>query len=739
MACHPLMVARCSAWTRAALSAAVLALASSAFAGNTYFVSTTGSDATGDGTRANPWETVQKGVDNLFAGDTLYIRDGFYSLPASIDTKRSGTASNRITIAGYPGEKPVLDFEAAALGGNNGHVINVDLHDYVTVQNLKIQNSNGRGVSAYLADYLEVMDVYTDLTYDSGIAVRGEFETKEYARYSKIWGNKISRPNRDEAPGPSYNPRWPPHEGITMGRTEHFVVAYNEMWEGGKEGIDLKGPDRYGEVHHNYIHDMERVAYYVDAWSDKIHDIEVYNNVSARNPYGISVNSEDNRLVENVTVRNNLVYDFRRIGIAVNGSAGTSDVTVINNTVIGSTDGGDVYHGDHAFSATGVLSNILFRNNIGVSEWAVASAIDPGASFDYGLYYYESGNNGNVAATKDATYSWVFQTFVDPASGDFNLKAGTDPIDAGHAGVQYNDPDGSRNDIGAFYYVSSGNSNSGGSGMDAIPAGVLFQDDFDTLSNWDQAGSGHGWIEQRQVVDGDSQTQQVAAMNRAEASLSRTLNTRGFRNIAVSMNVFQTAVSYEGTDEAGDADVIKLQADYGDGNGFQDLLVDDSVWQGWLDLTGNDFNMAPIENPALWGNETPTDSVWVMLPELANNNPNLVLRILAMSSSEQELYYVNSITVLGETILGDADGDGDVDGDDFNAWGGNFPIASGATLAEGDFDGDGDVDGDDFNIWGGSFPSPAPAPGSSAAAVVPEPASFALIGLGAVALLRRRR
>ena len=88
-------------------------------------------------------------------------------------------------------------------------------------------------------------------------------------------------------------------------------------------------------------------------------------------------------------------------------------------------------------------------------------------------------------------------------------------------------------------------------------------------------------------------------------------------------------------------------------------------------------------------------------------------------------------------IPGDADGDGDVDGDDFNAWGGNFPTASGATLAQGDFDGDGDVDGDDFNVWGGNFPYPGP--GSSAAAVIPEPASFALIGLGAVALLRRRK
>ena len=92
----------------------------------------------------------------------------------------------------------------------------------------------------------------------------------------------------------------------------------------------------------------------------------------------------------------------------------------------------------------------------------------------------------------------------------------------------------------------------------------------------------------------------------------------------------------------------------------------------------------------------------------------------------------------GPALPGDADGDGDVDGDDFNAWGASFPLASGATLAQGDFDGDGDVDGDDFNLWGGSFPYPAP--GAVAAATplpVPEPTALAGWLTAALALGRR--
>ncbi|NLF33021.1 MAG: hypothetical protein GX591_19315 [Planctomycetes bacterium] len=52
---------------------------------------------------------------------------------------------------------------------------------------------------------------------------------------------------------------------------------------------------------------------------------------------------------------------------------------------------------------------------------------------------------------------------------------------------------------------------------------------------------------------------------------------------------------------------------------------------------------------------------------------------------------------------GDADGDGDVDLDDFVILKNNFGTATGATCAQGDFDGDGDVDLDDFVLLKNNF------------------------------------
>ncbi len=56
-------------------------------------------------------------------------------------------------------------------------------------------------------------------------------------------------------------------------------------------------------------------------------------------------------------------------------------------------------------------------------------------------------------------------------------------------------------------------------------------------------------------------------------------------------------------------------------------------------------------------------------------------------------------------LPGDADGDGDIDGNDLLSWQlgfGRFP-AGGATASDGDYNADGNVDQDDLTIWNGNF------------------------------------
>ena len=88
-------------------------------------------------------------------------------------------------------------------------------------------------------------------------------------------------------------------------------------------------------------------------------------------------------------------------------------------------------------------------------------------------------------------------------------------------------------------------------------------------------------------------------------------------------------------------------------------------------------------------------------------------------------------------LPGDTDGDGDIDdadlGTSFANYTGPVGAAGGKTFADGDTDGDGDIDDSDLGTTFSGYTGPL-SPTS-----VPEPGALALIALGGLIMLRRRR
>jgi hypothetical protein len=94
------------AWRRRRLSlyavCVVALLAGQADAAN-YYISTTGSDTTGNGSVSNPYRTIQKGADRAQHGDNVYVRGGTYR--ETVTVQHSGQSGSPITFQPYQNEQ----------------------------------------------------------------------------------------------------------------------------------------------------------------------------------------------------------------------------------------------------------------------------------------------------------------------------------------------------------------------------------------------------------------------------------------------------------------------------------------------------------------------------------------------------------------------------------------------------------------------------------------------------------
>jgi hypothetical protein len=121
--------------------------------------------------------------------------------------------------------------------------------------------------------------------------------------------------------------------------------------------------------------------------------------------------------------------------------------------------------------------------------------------------------------------------------------------------------------------------------------------------------------------------------------------------------------------------------------------------------------------------------------------PDAVMIPIFSQNSTHNTVLLGIRSILG-LIGADFNGDGFVDLADLDILEMNIGITMGATPLQGDADRDGDVDGDDFLIWQRTIGPVPPGAGSGSSANlanVPEPACLALLASGLLALASIRR
>jgi hypothetical protein len=149
---------------------------------------------------------------------------------------------------------------------------------------------------------------------------------------------------------------------------------------------------------------------------------------------------------------NTFLYNLidHNVGYGIFLSTDTT-ASVQNNTIVSNASGGIAIHNVGVISAT-ILNNILASN----AGYGVDLPYGAGATFtiDYNDFW-----NNTSGAVIGAIALGTGNLSLEPGfrfegTNDYELLADSPVIDMGDPAAQYNDPDGTRNDMGAFPFTT---------------------------------------------------------------------------------------------------------------------------------------------------------------------------------------------------------------------------------------------------------------------------------------------
>ena len=415
--------------------------------GQVYYVDQSNPSATdtGPGSASLPWRTLLHAVKTARAGETVLIRRGTYNDAESgrVSVANSGTAGHPITFAAFPGDERQVVI--------TGATFRIAGKSYVVVRGLKVtgvtNTSSPRGFSIEGpgADItLSGNETYD--TYSSGIGVWGVPWSADPTDYQHLFNIVLENNLVRRACDGGYD------ECITVANgVNNIVVRNNEVTESGNtanggEGIYFKEGVFGGRVEGNFVHDIVKVAIYMDAGGvgigpGGVESIDIAGNRvrNITNGGGIELGDEGRGNLKNLRALNNVVDGVSGNALLVyahpSGSGTASGIALLNNTVYGNRSYG-VRINWPSTRASGILAcnNLGYLNAYG--DWSVASGSS--AAADHNLW-------------------GIDPLFVDPVTGDLRLRAGSPAVDTGSAtGAPAVDfagvarPQGAGFDIGAF-------------------------------------------------------------------------------------------------------------------------------------------------------------------------------------------------------------------------------------------------------------------------------------------------
>ena len=390
----------------------------------TYYVSIeTGSDDNDGLSDTKAFKTIKKAAGLSRPGDTILIMNGRYD-EGEINIARSGLPGAYITYTNYPGHKPVINpyyaWSALLITGS-----------YIRIEGLTIEGNKEK------VTYEEAKAVYDMIA--SGASMDWAAEVSGYTNQNGISIRPVSR---------AANPANFPH---------HVEIRNCEIFNNSGGGIAVEMAD-YITIENNLVHGNCNWDSYATSGISIFHSIDwddntteyktiVKNNISYNNQHfipwamykrmsdGNGIIIDDNKNEQHAhpyaylgrtLVENNILYDNGAAGINVFQS---KNVDVFNNTSYNNNLTPDINYGE---IGSGKCDNVRIMNNIMVAS--NGKHLNQGSNsvnvvYDYNVYF-----NG-TPTFKGENDIVTDPLFVDVASKNFNLKAGSPALDSGNSTI----------------------------------------------------------------------------------------------------------------------------------------------------------------------------------------------------------------------------------------------------------------------------------------------------------------